>query len=250
MLDLAAARAAWPDIELSDEVVAAYIAEHAGNDPIEKLDVPALYLACACLRDDKAALAAFERTYLAPLRLTRVGDATLLDEVKQLLRIKLFVGDVPTITRYRRGSLAAWLRVVASRLAIDLLRQRTPGDTEHHSEPLLSVDDPALAMLKVQYREQVSAAFAQAIAALPAADRAMMRFALVDNVPLDRIGRIYQLSKSAVSRRLARARMQMLADVRSRLTKELGIATTELDSLVLLLGSQLHLSLPRLLGAT
>lgn len=246
MLDLAAARAAWPEIELDDAVVEEYVARHGGPDT--KLDLPALYLACACLRDDKAALAAFERTYLAPLRLHRVGDAALLDEVKQQLRIKLFVGEHPVITRYRRGSLAAWLRVVAGRLAIDLLRQRAAGDPEHRSEPMLSVDDPALAMLKVQYRAQVSAAFVHAIAALPAADRAMLRFALVDSVPLDRIGKIYQLSKSAVSRRLARARMQILAAVKARLTDELGIAAAELDSLVRVMGSQLHLSLPRILG--
>jgi len=78
----------------------------------------------------------------------------------------------------------------------------------------------------------------------------MLRFCFVDNLGLDAIGRIYGLSKSAVSRRLARARAIMLSDVKQRLEGELGIAASELESIVKLVRSQLHLSLPRLLQPT
>jgi len=65
---------------------------------------------------------------------------------------------------------------------------------------------------------------------------------------LEGIGRIYQLSKSAVSRRLSRCRSELLADVKQRLGGELGIGASELDGIVQLVRSQLHLSLPRLLA--
>jgi RNA polymerase sigma-70 factor (ECF subfamily) len=249
---LAAARAAWPEVELDDVAFVTFVGEVAPDADPRELDLPTLYLACACVRDDARALAAFERTYLAQLpqflaRLTT--DAAVIDEVRQRLRIKLFVADA-AITRYTRGTFAAWLRVVACRLAIDVLRQRDQplvarGDDALEQRALTA--DPALALVKARYKAQVSAAFAAALAALPPADRAMLRLCFVDDLGLAEIGRVYQLSKSAVSRRLSRCRADLVADVKRRLHDELGVAEADLDSIMRLVTSQLHLSLPRLL---
>jgi RNA polymerase sigma-70 factor, ECF subfamily len=250
---LAAARAAWPEVDLDDATLVTFVGEIVPDGAPRELDLPTLYLACACLRGDPRALAAFERTYLAQLpqflaRLTT--DAAVIDEVRQRLRIKLFVGTPPTITRYTRGTFTAWLRVVACRLAIDLLRERDQplvprGDDALEQRALTA--DPALALVKARYQAQVSAAFAAALAALPPADRAMLRLCFVDDLGLAEIGRIYQLSKSAVSRRLSRCRADLVADVKRRLHDELGVAEADLDSIMRLVTSQLHLSLPRLL---
>lgn len=248
---LARARAAWPEIVLDDAIFLAYLGDADGE-----LDIPALFLGCACIHGEPHALAAFERSYLdgLPRMLARItADAATIDEVKQRLRIKLFVaeGGPPTITRYRRGSLAAWLRVVACRLAIDVLRQRNlplVGADEPALERTALADDPVLALVKVTYRDQVAAAFVAALGALSPTDRATLRFYFVDNLGTEEVGRIYRLSKSAVSRRLARCRATLLADVKQRLIGELGIADAELDSVMKLVRSQLHLSLPRILG--
>jgi RNA polymerase sigma-70 factor (ECF subfamily) len=248
---LTTARAAWPEVMLDDAVFLDHLERYAGGEPVGELDIAAIYLACACLHDEPHALASFEQHYLdaIPRNLARVTtDASLHDEVKQRLRIKLFVGPDPTITRYRRGSLAAWLRVVATRIAIDLLRAREQPMQEPPLELAALTDDANLALLKLQYRQHVELAFVAAIAALPPTDRAMLRLAFVDGLGLEGIGRIYQLSKSAVSRRLSRCRSELLADVKQRLGGDLGIAASELDSIVQLVRSQLHLSLPRLLA--
>ncbi len=247
MLDLAPLRSAWPDVVLDDATFLAHVERVAGNEP--DLDLTTMFLACACLQHEPHALAGFEARYLEPLprMLSRItSDPSILDEVRQLLRIKLFVGPAPAIERYRRGSFSAWLRVIATRLTIDVLRTRGVAAPTAPLE-LATEGDAGLALLKLRYRDQVSTAFALAIAALPRTDRAMLRFCFVDNLGLDAIGRVYELSKSAVSRRLARARAILLADVKHRLEVELGVPAPELDSIVKLVRSQLHLSLPRLL---
>jgi RNA polymerase sigma-70 factor len=248
---LAAAHAAWPDLGVADAAFLDHLEQCAGDRVTEDLDFGAIYLGLGCIQGDARALAAFEATYLVdlPRWLARVtSDAALVDEVKQQLRIKLFVGDRPTIARYVRGSLAPWLRVVATRLAIDLLRQRE----RPIAEPELELDSLAAtadhALVVAEYRAPVEAAFSAALAALDPVDRAMLRLCFVDGVGLEGIGRIYQLSKSAVSRRLSRCRAMLLADVKARLNASLGIAPTELHSLLEQVRSTLHLSLPRLLA--
>jgi RNA polymerase sigma-70 factor (ECF subfamily) len=257
---LARARAAWPDVALDDATFQAFLDASAAatgdtTDPAE-LDLPVLYLGCACVHGEPHALAAFEARYLdtLPRLVSRITtDPAVIDEVKQQLRIKLFVaeaGEVPRIAHYRRGSLVAWLRVVACRAAIDLLRQRNQPMVEVDERSLehraLS-DDPRLALLKTTYQEQVSRAFAAALAQLSATDRAMLRLCFIDELGLEEIGKIYQLSKSAISRRLSRSRETLLGDVKRRLRVELGIGDAELDSIMRMVTSQLHLSLPRLL---
>ena len=257
---LAAARSAWPDVALDATVFAAFLAAAAAATadalaPAE-LDLPALYLGCACVQGEPHALAAFEAKYLSevPRFVARItSDTAIVDDVKQQLRIKLFVaetGGVPKIALYRRGSLAAWLRVVACRTAIDLLRQREQpmvAVDEASFEQRALTDDPRLALLKTTYQAAVSSAFAAAIGQLPATDRAMMRLCFLDELGMAEIGRMYRLSKSAVSRRLSRCREALLADVRRRLRDDHAIAESELDSVMRLVSSQLHLSLPRLL---
>jgi RNA polymerase sigma-70 factor (ECF subfamily) len=255
---LTGARAAWPDVVLDEDVFAAHLADAAAEEgvAIGELDVPALYLTCACVRGDARALALFEREYLAalPRLVARITtDLAVIDEVRQQLRIKLLVakgGDPPVLARYRRGSLLGWLRVVACRMAIDLLRQRGGVMVvvdEATLERRALADDPALAYLKASYRSTVSASFRAALAGLSASDRTMLRLRFVEDLPLEAIGGVYQLSKSAVSRRLARCRDALLADVIRQLRAELGVDDGELESIIQMVQSQLHLSLPRLL---
>jgi RNA polymerase sigma-70 factor len=248
---LAAAHAAWPDVAIDDAAFLDHLARCAGDRVTADLDVAAIYLGLGCITGNAAALAAFEATYLGalPRWLARItSDAALVDEVAQQLRVKLFVGDRPAIARYVRGSLAAWLRVVASRLAIDVLRQRDQPIAEPEVELRSLADAADRALAKAEFRAPVEAAFAEALAALEPTDRAMLRLCFVDGVGLDGIGRIYRLSKSAVSRRLSRCRAMLLADVKARLGASLGIAPSELHSLLEQVQSALHLSLPRLLA--
>src|SRR5262245_60724104 len=93
------------------------------------LHVEDMYFVWALANHDRAALARLEREFLAPLA-RRVSAARDLPpgELEQNVRTRLLVGEgdaPPRIGRYAgRGPFGAWLRMVAKRVALDLLRAR------------------------------------------------------------------------------------------------------------------------------
>src|SRR5687767_7078772 len=124
-----AARAAWPGVELDEADFACWVAERGGYDEatIAALNTRDLYLACACSRGDRVALAQFEVHFSssieAALASIRMRDDHG-DELRQRLRAKLFVGERPRIASYRgRGELGGWIRAATIREAIDLQRK-------------------------------------------------------------------------------------------------------------------------------
>src|SRR5690348_11153408 len=109
-----AGRARWPGLAVdSDE-----FARHVGRLK-DAVATEELYLACACACGEPNAIAAFEREYFAEVAafVARTDpDPAFADEVRQLLRHRLFVADAgatPKIATYNgRGPLGAWLRTV------------------------------------------------------------------------------------------------------------------------------------------
>src|SRR5262249_3162380 len=113
-----------------------YVEERCASEPGEPIalgDLHAsdLYLACACSRGRPEALSAFDQHFSPRIAdyVARMNSApAFADEVRQHLRKNLFVADgaaLPQITGYRgRGSLGAWLRVAAVRIARSLLRRQ------------------------------------------------------------------------------------------------------------------------------
>src|SRR6185503_4306039 len=96
-------------------------------------------------------------------------------DVMQELRAKLLLPPEPRILHYGgRGPLLAWIRVAASRLAIDLLRSvrddvmREPRDLDG----LERVDfGPEVQLLRAAYRESFQEAISAALAGLSPRDR-------------------------------------------------------------------------------
>jgi RNA polymerase sigma-70 factor (ECF subfamily) len=86
------------------------------------------------------------------------------------------------------------------------------------------------------------------MAVLAPAERTLLRLHFVDGLSLDKLAVIEQISRSTVARRLVELRARLAAATKAELHRALGIAGKELDSMVGLLQSQLHLSLARLLG--
>src|SRR5262245_24537077 len=110
---VAAARAAWPGVEVPAEDFQRHLEERGAA---EALHVADLYLACACLRGDREALGLFERRFLAdvPKHLGHMNlPAASVEEVRQQLREKLLVGTggaAPRLGDYSgRGALGAYL---------------------------------------------------------------------------------------------------------------------------------------------
>jgi RNA polymerase sigma-70 factor (ECF subfamily) len=231
-------RAAWPEIDLPEPLVAGHLSDQIGaGEPGAGASLHAedLYLACACAIGIEAAIAAFEARYLGQVKvfLGRMKPTpALIDDVKQALRVRLLVappGEVPRIAEYAgRGSLSSWLRVAAIRLAIDALTEsgatRPPPDDE--SGPMfdqLRGDDAELELVKEQHLGEVNQALREAFGALSAEQRNLLRLSYRDGRSIDEIG------------------------ARRRLEARLRLTPAELQSLIRLLRSQLHLSVSRLL---
>jgi RNA polymerase sigma-70 factor (ECF subfamily) len=216
-----------------------------------------LYLAYACSLGDPAAIGAFETGYLrevdhAAAKL-RVSPA-VADEARQVVRDLLFVGREdrpPAIASYAgKGDLRGWTRVVAMRELLKL-RARDAKEVPIGDDALLDAlspaDDPELEILRAQYREVFARCFRDALARLPAKDRALLRHLLIDGFSLDVIGTMYSVHRATAARWVASARQDLLDGTKAQLAKELALSSDEVDSVIRVVRSRLDLSVERLL---
>ncbi|MCP3102523.1 sigma-70 family RNA polymerase sigma factor [Myxococcus sp. K15C18031901] len=258
---LAAGRAAWPEVALSDEDFLRHVAERlASGVDLATLPAADLYLACACARGLASAHAALERDVLprvAPAVARIRGGGVDTAEVLQHLRQRLLVPDaeegaLPRIAEYQgAGTLVAWLRAAAVRTALNL--QRSEGRrarVEEDAEVGVLTGgglDVELDYLRRRHREDFRAVLADALAALSSRERTVLRLHVVEGLSLERIGAMYQTHKSTVSRWVAHAREALLTGARERLAERLQLSSEELYSLMRAVRSQLDLSLPAML---
>jgi RNA polymerase sigma-70 factor (ECF subfamily) len=258
---LATAREAWPDLAVDPAQFVSYLAERVPKDEpavdaLASMYVADLYLAHGCLLGVPRALAMFEKNYLLPLA-SIVGQIdrspVFVDEVRQLLRDKLFVssGELPAkIASYSgRGSLQGWVTVAAQRFALSLRRDATRKQRREEAlaDALPTGADPEIDYLKVRYRAEFREAFGAAIASLNDRQRMLLRLNLVDGLSHERIGAIYHVTKSTATRWIGGAREVILRETRQALARRISVDTAEFNSLVALIGSQLDVSLIRLL---
>ena len=257
---LADARAAWPDVAVDEAAFVARTAERlpaeATADEARALFAPDLWLAAGCAAGDAKAIAYFDERYVAPLGkvLGATGlTADQIDEVKQELRGKLLVadGEPPRILEYSgRADLRTWMRTTAVRGAIDLLRRKQAlplDDDELAALPALA-DDPEIAHLKDRYRDELRTAIGDAIAALDARDRLLLKYHYVDGISIDRIGGLYGVHRATAARWLGAAREALSVATHRLLGARLGVTASQLRSIARLVESQLDLSIRRLLS--
>jgi RNA polymerase sigma-70 factor (ECF subfamily) len=255
-------RAGFPGLQVDDadfvRVLArsAFKAKLAAQD-LDQLAIEDLYLVCACLVGAPGAVTALDRRCCAPLRaaISRlVREPAQVEEVEQQVRDLLFVGNgqvPPKLTSYAgRGALGKWVGVVAQRLALMMIRA---DKAEARMRDAAAADalhaqvDPELAFVKDRYRGVFRAALEQALAALTARERMVMRLNLVTGMTVDGIAKIYGVHQSTVSRWLAKAREAVLATAQQSLRVQVGISPDEMESLAVLMASQLDLSVSRIL---
>lgn len=246
-------RERWPEIDLQPAQLAEAIeARVQSAEALEKLHAEELYLAVACARGVRGAVEAFEQQYLTAGALTaaikRIDRApAFLDEVRQVLREKLFVPAPGRIAEYSgRGSLAAWTRVVAVRLALDL-RPQTAAARETSEAGHVAERDPELRYLQQKYGKQFQEAVAAAFGTLDDEQSNLLKLQIVDGLGTAQLAALFRVDRSTIKRRLADCRETMLAHTRTELQKKLGLSPESFDSLARLLTSQLHLSVARLL---
>ncbi|HWE27728.1 MAG TPA: sigma-70 family RNA polymerase sigma factor, partial [Polyangia bacterium] len=183
-----------------------------------------------------------------------------VDEVRQQLRHKLLLaprpGERPRIADYAgRGPLQAWVRVAATRAAIDYLRSAGARFGAEVQPDDLSPDpgagdSPEVDYMKERYRPQFKAAFQAALRELDSEQRNVLRLHVVEGLNIDEIGSLFKVHRSTVARWIAAARRQVLAAAREKLSDELGLSAPEFDSLAGVVRSQLDLSVANILQKT
>lgn len=266
------AEAALPGVRVDPHGFGAWLAAHeAGRDllaapegePDAQERAAELALAWAVGRGDEAAARLFDVRYVAPLRATlarmRLSESEL-DEVKQAVRERLLVVGAHGRARVEeyagRGRLLGLVHVVATREALTLLRRARretpsgPGDDAalDLTGPLVGGGDPGLEMVKAKYREAFRGAFAEAVSALSARDRNLLRMHLLRGVKLEQLATMHGVHRATVVRWLKDARDAVLSRTRIALGAALAVPADELESLAALAESRLDASIERLLA--
>lgn len=258
---IAGARAQWPLLAVPDEVFLEYLARHLpGEDPVEAVKsvrAPDLFLACGCAQGDPAAMEAFEKKLLNPVAgyyATRMPDAGTADELKQALRVRLFVvtegRTAPRITMYDgQFGLKAWLRTVAANVATSMIR---PGAKAAHGDALDELrapgPDPEINYLKQRYGGELSDAFRATLAELPERDAVVLRLYYLEGLNMDTIAGMFQVSRRTVLRNISQAKEGMFAKTRKYLVARLKLSDAEFETLMGLVRSQLDVDLADLLA--
>lgn len=246
---------AFPGIALDMAAFSAYLGEKVGSidelgSSLEKIHVTDLYLAWACAEGDPAALAIFDREQLARVRtLARGSDPA---ELEQLVRVRLLIADAGGMARIRqysgRGPLAAWLRMVATRLAIDLTRAARPGPVLPEHAEHGNFIDPEMDYLKARYAAAFHAALERALTSLSAKERALLKLCYIEDATPAAIARMYDVSARTAQRWLLDARQRVLEQTRQELTSTLSLRPAELDSLFDVMKSRMQVTLRRVLA--
>jgi RNA polymerase sigma-70 factor (ECF subfamily) len=252
------AKRAWPGIEIDADEFAQYATQRAVDRAAHgELHIADLYLACACARGDRRALRELDRRFLRDVGsfVARLDPSkAFADEVTQLLRHKLLVAGSASrakIADYRgRGPLAGWLRVAAIRVARDLIRsrdRRTPIEREHGDELRPPVPDPELQLVKGRYGKEFRTAFQATLSALSPKDRNVLCLYYLDGTSSSAIGAMYRVQGATVRLWIKQLREKILEHMRSILRETMGLDTTEFDHLMVVVQSQLDLSISRYL---
>ncbi len=261
---IAAARDRSEDRELVTTTQLAVAAIHRVPDGVALDDYAAqlpedLPLVAACAAGDSAAIAVFETRYFRAvrpaLRQMKLGN-DMIDEVTQLVRQKLFIaknGQAPILSYVGKGNLANFVRVVATRTALSLLRKPNPAAVaQDDSDPLLEAsepsDTPQMRLLKAKHADDFKRAFEAAMSQLDAQERNLLRMSFVSKLSVDEIGRFYNIHRATAARRVARARARLAELTREVLARELTLKEGEFTSIVRLVHSGLDLSITRVLG--
>ncbi len=173
------------------------------------------------------------------------GDAAAADEIAQRVSEKLWIGrDAPVLATYTgEAPLSAWLRVIAYREGVELLRARELPD-DAIVDRVVATTEPELAMLRSAYVLAFKRCFKSAFAELSLHDRDLVRRHHLDGLSLDHLAKLYGTHRATVARWLAKAREKLVTDTRARLRSELS-ANTDLDDVLALIASKLEASLSR-----
>jgi RNA polymerase sigma-70 factor (ECF subfamily) len=258
---VAAARAAWPMLEVDAVSFDRYLAQRA---PVAGRLPPVahagdLLLAFACATGVPGAVATFRATFdgvLARVLARRRASASDAADIKQTVYERLLVaapGAAPRIAEYRGdGPLRSWVSTsVATTL---LMMQRAAGRRRERSNAAAEVAavaqaDPEILHLKRRYRVHIEAAVVRALGRLGQRERTLLNLHLSEGLTIDHLGAMYRVNRATAARWLSAARDALVDHARGEIRSDLRVSESECDSLVALVRSDLDVSIARHLGS-
>lgn len=250
-------------VEDGDDVSAflRHLARHTEGDvtAIASVRGADLWLAHRCRLGDAQALALFHARYDDDIRRALKGVRVVgmdVDDLAQELARRMFVGPEPKIAEYSgRGDLRAWVRIVATRLSLDLVRIKkntadTPTEDSKFGTLAISAQaQPDEAYFRHAYRKEVKEAIERAAKSLDPEERNALREHYARGLSVDQIAAIHGIHRATAARRVQRARESLIAAVKRILDEDHGLRGRDLVSVMGLVRSQLHLTMDRVLGS-
>ncbi len=215
--------ARFPGISIDERLIGAVAAT---GRPAE------VYLCRAIEAGDAVARDHFERGFVQPLPVD--------DDVKQLVRQRLFRQPEKLAGFTGRGGLAQWLKAICARTQIDVQRAGREVAVEQRVLDALvpASAGPEIALLKQQARAALRAAVREALAGLGAREQLFVQHHYLDGLTLTAIGSMYGVSPSTVMRALDRVRVQLKDAAMALLVERHG---GSIDSLVRAAGSHFEI---------
>lgn len=148
-----------------------------------------------------------------------------------------------------RGDLGGWLCIVAVRAAT---RRREQNEKAVHlecSEALVLPtpdEDPEMALIQREYRDELLAAFREALASLSARDRNLLRFYFLDGMSIDKLGGLYGVHRATASRWVNEVRTTLCTRTRDYLCRRISLSQAGFQRVLGLIESQIRVNLEQL----
>jgi len=223
-------------------------------EPSLALDEQALVRACSVA--DPAALARFRARYGAVIRQTiaRTGvDPATAADIEQTVWIRLFVpkaGEPAKIATFAgTGSLRAWVKVVAGRVALAAIEGKRPTSATLEATLSDPADDLELAYMKRLYGSELARAITDAVAELDRAQRKLLHRYYVSRMTIDQLASIHGIHRVTALRRVRHARAQLLERMRELLGERLALGEGSVASVLRICDDPRDFELARALDA-
>lgn len=249
----------WPRIALDFVVFEKYCSRVFDSQlPVDTTrEASDLYLCCACMESNAEALRIIESEGLEVARaaIARVNrERDFVQEVLQEVWDRLLLGPDAKIRQYSgRGPLLGWIRVAATRAALDRVRSRgarAKREVELSEQLAAHAPNPESFLTQAHYGPAFQVAIKRAVAALSPRERNVLRMHVTGGCGIDEIGRAYNKHRATAARWLDAARVRIYDSVRAELcTPRSKLTESEFKSLAHLLKSQLELHLSEVIEA-
>lgn len=244
-----------------DRVAAALLSgdEPPDREALVRLNASDLYLALALAAKDVRALEIADSELMPVVRQSvfRIDPSPrFIDAASERVRERLLIGDgaaPPAIVQYRgTGPLARWVRVIASRIALDLRAGGELGDLGSDDEPASGADaasDPALDLMWRLCATEYELALSDAVTRLSRRERNLLRQRYLDDLNLDALGHMYRVSPAMTAGWLQQIEGRLTASTCAELRAKLALSETDRTSVERMVESRLPHTLPRMLRA-